>query len=95
MIAACRISAAMGKMSSSEAARAEAAIASIGRLPSLEGVNLRQTLQALQHDKKARDGAIHFVLPLEIGRVEITPAVPFQLVRDTVHAIIDESKRKR
>jgi 3-dehydroquinate synthase len=95
MIAACRISAAMGKISPPEAARAESAIASIGRLPSLEGVGLRQTLQALQHDKKARDGAIHFVLPLEIGRVEITPGVPLELVRNTVHAIIDESKRKR
>ncbi|HEX4998091.1 MAG TPA: 3-dehydroquinate synthase [Terriglobia bacterium] len=95
MIAACRISAALGKMSASDADRAEAAIASIGRLPSLEGVGLRQTLQALQHDKKARDGAIHFVLPLGIGRVEITPDVPFELVRQTAHSIIDESKRKR
>jgi 3-dehydroquinate synthetase len=85
----------MGKMAAAEAARAESAILSIARLPSLEGVNLRQTLQALQHDKKARDGAIHFVLPLEIGRVEITPDVPFELVRTTVQAIINESKRKR
>jgi 3-dehydroquinate synthetase len=26
-------------------------------------------LKALQHDKKKRDGAIHFVLPRAVGRV--------------------------
>jgi 3-dehydroquinate synthase len=95
MIAACRISAAMGKLPAPEAARAEAAIRSVGRLPSLEGVGLRQTLQALQHDKKVRDGAIHFVLPMAIGRVSIASDVPFDLVRTTAQALLHESKRRR
>ena len=95
MIGICRISAALGKMPASQVQRVEAAIDAIGKLPSLEGTNLRAVLQALQHDKKVKDGAVHFVLPLDIGKVEITRDVPLSLVRDTVKALIDESKRKR
>ena len=94
MIAVCRISAALGRMSVEEAQRVEKAIASIGKLPSLEGIKVRVALQALQHDKKMKDGAVHFVLPLAIGKVEITRDVPLELVRETLKALIDESKRK-
>jgi 3-dehydroquinate synthase len=95
MIAAVRISAALGRMPKGHAARAESVIHSIGDLPSLEGLKLKAIMDALQHDKKVRDGAVHFVLPLEIGRVEITSAVPLDLVRDTVKVLIDENKVRR
>jgi 3-dehydroquinate synthetase len=52
-------------------------------------------IKALQQDKKVRDGAVHFILPREIGRVEITPNVPLPLVRETVTALIHESKTRR
>jgi 3-dehydroquinate synthase len=95
MIGVCRISAALGKMPAPEARRVETTIGLIGKLPSLDGLSLRDILQALQHDKKVKDGAVHFVLPTDIGKVEITRDVPLDLVRDTVKALIDESKRKR
>jgi len=53
----------------------------------------KDVLKALQHDKKVRDGAIHFVLPRAIGRVEITPDVPFAIVRDVVKGILNDGKR--
>jgi 3-dehydroquinate synthase len=93
MIAACRISLALGRMAESDARSVETAIHSIGRLPSLEGMKLRPILAALQHDKKIRDGAVHFVLPREIGTVEIARDVPLDLVRDTVKILIHESKK--
>jgi 3-dehydroquinate synthase len=95
MIAAVRISAALRRMQEEEASRVESVIRSIGNLPSLAGLKLKAIMEALQHDKKVRDGAVHFVLPLEIGRVEITNAVPLELVRETVKVLIDENKVRR
>jgi 3-dehydroquinate synthase len=91
MIAASRISVALGRMPETGRERLELAVTSIGRLPSLDGVRLRPVLAALQHDKKVRDGAVHFILPRDIGRVEITRDVPLGLVRDTVKTLIHES----
>jgi 3-dehydroquinate synthase len=92
MIAAARISAALSRMSTADAARIESAVRGIGALPSLEGVAMAPLVKALQQDKKVRDGAVHFILPRTIGRVEITRDVPLAVVRQTVAALIHESK---
>jgi 3-dehydroquinate synthase len=73
--------------------RAEAVIASIGPLPSLKGIKFKAVIDALQHDKKVRDGAVHFILPRDIGHVEVSRDVPVELVRETVKALIHESRR--
>lgn len=95
MIAAARISLALGRMAAREAVQAESVIRAIGSLPPLAGLKLKHVMDALQHDKKVRDGAVHFILPLEIGRVEITRNVPLTTVRDTVKNLIDENKVRR
>jgi 3-dehydroquinate synthase len=95
MIAALRISRALGRMPQQQADRGESVIRSIGGLPSLKGMKPKTVIDALQHDKKVRDGAVHFILPREIGRVEVTKDVPLDLVRETVKALIDESKNRR
>lgn len=95
MIAALRISASLGRMAESTAKRAESVIASIGKLPSLKAIKVKPVIDALQHDKKVRDGAVHFILPRDIGQVEVTRDVPLELVRETVKALIDESKAGR
>lgn len=94
MIAATRISRALGRMAAADAGRVESVIASVGRLPSLKGIQFKAVIDALQHDKKVRDGAVHFILPREIGKVEVTRDVPLELVRETVKALIDESKAR-
>jgi 3-dehydroquinate synthase len=95
MIAALRISSSLGRIPEHTAKRAESVIALIGRLPSLKGVKVKPVMDALEHDKKVRDGAVHFILPRDIGRVEVTRDVPIDLVRETVRALIDESKIRR
>ena len=93
MVAAARIGCALEKLTDYDRARIEHAIGSLGRLPALNGVNSKDVLRALQHDKKVKDGALHFVLPRAIGRVEITPDVPFEVVRDVVKGILNDGKR--
>ena len=93
MVAAARIGCALEKLTDYDRARIEHAIGSLGRLPALNGVNSKDVLRALQHDKKVKDGALHFVLPRAIGRVEITPDVPFEVVREVVKGILNDGKR--
>jgi 3-dehydroquinate synthase len=95
MIAAARISTDLGRLSKTDCRLIEGAIASIKGLPPLRGLKASRVLDAMGHDKKVRDGAIHFVLPVEIGRVEITPNVPLDLVRTTVQTLINESISQR
>jgi 3-dehydroquinate synthase len=95
MIAASRISTTLGRMSRTDCEKVESAVRCIGELPSLEGTKMTPFIKALQQDKKVRDGAVHFVLPREIGRVEISRDVPLPLVRETVTALIHESKTRR
>lgn len=93
MIAAARIGSNLRKLAEADRQRIECTVASIGRLPALEGVNSKTVLSALHHDKKIRDGAVHFVVPREVGRVEITPDVPLDVLRNVVKEILDEGKR--
>jgi 3-dehydroquinate synthase len=94
-IAASRISQAIGSFAASATERVESAVRSVGTLPPLDGLKLRPVMEALKSDKKIRDGAVHFVLPREIGRVEISPHVPLELVRETVRTLIHENKVRR
>jgi 3-dehydroquinate synthase len=93
MIAAARISHALDRLGQGDRGRIEGAIGALGRLPSLHGLNSKDVLGAIRHDKKVRNGAIHFVLPRGIGRVEVTPDVPFGVVRAVVKGILNDGKR--
>jgi 3-dehydroquinate synthase len=44
-------------------------------------------LKRLRSDKKTRQGVVHFILPREIGKVEITRDVPEAIVRSAVDEI--------
>src|ERR1051325_12032582 len=93
MVAAAGISRDLDRLADSDCRRIEDAIGSLGRLPPLHGISSKDVLDAMQHDKKIRDGAVHFVLPSAIGRVEITPNVPLKVVRDVVKGILNDRKR--
>ena len=60
----------------------------LGPLPKVESRS-RDLLRLLQSDKKTRNGVVHFVLPREIGKVEIANDVPEQVVIEAV----DELRR--
>ena len=46
----------------------------------------------MQSDKKTKDGVVHFILPKEIGRVEIVNDVPKDAVLDAVEKIRRKSR---
>src|SRR5882724_6990964 len=86
MIAATQIAFSTGKLDSATAERIRSAILGFGRLPRIK-FQTTGVLKRLQSDKKTRQGAVHFVLPSQIGRVEIVSDVPAAAVRSAVEEI--------
>src|SRR2546422_3662634 len=80
MIAAIKIALSAGKLDTVTAARISAAILGFGRLPRMK-FQTTGVLKRLRSDKKTRQGAVHFVLPRQIGKVEIVSDVPAVVVR--------------
>jgi 3-dehydroquinate synthase len=83
LIAATNIALAVGRTDSVTAGRIADAVLGLGRLPELN-VSARKILARLQADKKTQNGTVHFVLPREIGKVEIAADVPDNVV---IHAV--------
>ena len=79
MIAATHIAVMTGRIDSNAALRISNAVLSLGKLPKIEARS-RDILHLLHTDKKTRDGIVHFVLPREIGKVEIVNDVPEKVV---------------
>ena len=88
MIAATNIALSVGRMDSVTAGRIADAVLSLGKLPEVK-VNARKILSRLQADKKTQNGVVHFVLPREIGKVEIAADVPDK----SVLAAVEELRR--
>jgi len=86
MIAAARISAAVGKCDANTAERIVLAVLALGPLPKVRARG-REIFRLLQADKKARAGVVHFVLPREIGKVEIVSDVPEKTVVEAVEGL--------
>ncbi len=79
MIAAARIAASFGRFDEHSAKRVVDAVLRLGPLPTVKAQGA-DIVRLLQRDKKTRGGVVHFVLPREIGRVEIVNDVPEKLV---------------
>ena len=88
MIAATYIAAATDRIDNDIARRIFDAVLSLGKLPTVEARS-RDIVGLLQGDKKTRNGVVHFVLPLEIGAVEIVNDVPEKVIVEAV----DELRR--
>jgi 3-dehydroquinate synthase len=88
MIASAKIAAAVDRIDQATAERIKDAVRAMGPLPKVESRS-RTILRLLQSDKKTRNGVVHFVLPREIGKVEIANDVPEQAVIEAV----DELRR--
>ncbi len=91
MIAAAEVAAGVGKLNDADALRIREATRAVGKLPKLE-VKPKNILRRLQSDKKTRRGRVHFVLPTEIGRVEIVSEVPESVVLAAVEEIRELSQ---
>ena len=57
-----------------------------GKLPKVEARS-RGIVRLLQGDKKTRKGVVHFVLPREIGEVEIANDVSEKVIVDAVNEL--------
>lgn len=88
MIAATNIALSVNRTDSVTAGRIADAILSLGRLPEVD-VSAKKILGRLQSDKKTQNGVVHFILPREIGKVEVASDVPESAVLDAV----DELRR--
>jgi 3-dehydroquinate synthase len=86
MIAATNIALSVGRTDSVTAGRIADAVLSLGRLPEVN-VNARTILARLQSDKKTQNGVVHFILPREIGKVEVASDVPSAAVIDAVEEL--------
>jgi len=88
MIAATNIALSVGRTDSATAGRIADAVLGMGRLPQVE-VSSRKILTRLQTDKKTRNGVVHFILPREVGKVEVVDGIPEAVVIQAV----DELRR--
>jgi len=86
MIAATHIALSTGKLDSVTAGRITNSVLGFGRLPHMT-LQTASILKRLRSDKKTRQGVVHFILPREIGKVEITSDVPETIVRSAVEEI--------
>jgi len=86
MIAATNIALSVGRTDSVTAGRIADAVLSLGRLPELN-VGPRKILGRLQNDKKTQNGVVHFILPREIGKVEVASDVPDRVILESVEEL--------
>ena len=86
MVAATNIALSVGRTDSVTAGRITDSVLSLGRLPEV-CVNARKILARLQSDKKTQNGVVHFILPREIGKVEVASDVPESAVIDSVEEL--------
>jgi len=86
IVAATNIALTVGRTDSVTAGRIADAVLGLGRLPELR-VSPRKILARLQADKKTQSGVVHFVLPREIGKVEIAADVPDNVVVSAVEEL--------
>ena len=91
MVAASRIAVIAGKLDEATGDRISNATLRVGHLPKLE-IRGRNIVRRLQSDKKTLSGKVHFVLPTEIGKVEVVDDVPERAVLEAVDEIRRLSK---
>lgn len=86
MVAASMIAAAMQKTTAETARRIISTVLAYAPLPKVAPRG-RAIVRRLAADKKTLNGVVHFVLPLELGRVEIVSDVPDQAVMHAVEEL--------
>jgi 3-dehydroquinate synthase len=86
LLAATHVALSAGKLDSVTAGRITNAVLALGDLPRVN-VKTSGILKRLKFDKKTRQGVVHFILPREIGKVEIIGDVPETVVRSAVEEI--------
>ncbi|MDP3880231.1 MAG: 3-dehydroquinate synthase, partial [Dehalococcoidales bacterium] len=84
MLAAARISNALGVLDGEAVIRLKDVIARAGLPTELPAFELEKLIQAMKHDKKVLQGKIRFILPRAIGEVFITDDVSPSLIEQVL-----------
>ncbi len=86
MVAASMISAAMQKTTPDTARRIISTVLAYAALPKVD-TRGKKIVKRLGADKKTLDGVVHFILPTELGKVEIVSDVPEKAVMQAVEEL--------
>lgn len=84
MIAAGYIAVHMKRFRDADFERLEALIANFALPTRAEGLDPARMLAVMRRDKKAKAGKIRFVLPLDIGKVDLFDDVPTELMSEAI-----------
>ena len=84
MVCASRLAESLGRIPSEITARQVRLLQSLGLPTGDQQLPVDDVLQAMQHDKKSEGGDMRFVLPRQLGLVEVVANVPVDLVRRAV-----------
>ena len=87
MIAAGRLSLALGKFPKQDLDRMTAVIQAAGLPTRLEKLDVEKTFAAMATDKKVRGGKLRFILPVRIGHAEIVTDVPPAAIREAIASL--------
>jgi 3-dehydroquinate synthase len=91
LVGVARMAANLGRLDRSTADRIVGATLNLGKLPRVD-VRPANIVKRLTADKKTRGGRVHFVLPVDIGKVEVADNVPEAAVRRALEEIRDLSR---
>jgi 3-dehydroquinate synthase len=86
MVAASLISSGMQRTDAELARRVISQVLAYAPLPKVE-VKGKRIAKRLLFDKKTRNGVVHFILPVELGKVEVVPDVPERAVVQAVEEL--------
>ena len=89
MLAACRLSKALGLLDASVVARVELLLAALGLVTRLDRpIEFERIAETMRRDKKARGGAVQFVLLEGIGRPVLHGDLPDEAVRKAYESLL-------
>src|SRR5574340_42812 len=86
MVAAARIALALQKTSADTAQRIISSVLAYAPLPRVQA-RAKQIVRRLVADKKTVNGVVHFVLPIELGKVVVVAGVPERTVIEAVEEL--------
>ena len=88
MRVASRIACRMGLFNKNESLRIERLLSNIGLPTQIKGVKLASILKAVAHDKKFHSKENRFVLPIQIGKVEVVKNIPQEIIRGSIESCL-------
>jgi 3-dehydroquinate synthase len=84
MICASRLAQRLGRIDEQVTQRQHDLLAALGLPVAVPKMSSQRLIEAMRRDKKARQGKLNFVLPTELGHVELVAEVSEQLVREVL-----------